>query len=436
MSPAAATTGIEALIGGYVRLFPGEVARDLEESTPGDAAAILAAQPPAQAAGVLRRLSGDQAASVLPRLPSRTARRLLEVLGPDRASTLLQRVDVDDRHKLLARLPASFVKEVEELARHAPDTAGALMDPRVASFPRDTAVRTVLGQLRRQRSRRIYDVFVVDPEGRVTGMVPLQELALAPADTPLDDLARPSVPRVSATASREEIVDTMAGGATPSLAVVDFDGRLLGVLRYGTLMAAAESEASADIQTMVGASREERALSPALFAVRKRLPWLQVNLGTAFLAASVVGLFEETIEQVTALAILLPVVAGQSGNSGAQALAVTMRGLFLREIRVRSWPRVLLKELLVGALNGLAVALVCAVAVYIWSRSPGLSLVIGVAMVIAMVVAGLAGAAIPTILQALGQDPAQSSSIILTTVTDVAGFFTFLGLARLFASML
>jgi magnesium transporter len=239
-----------------------------------------------------------------------------------------------------------------------------------------------------------------------------------------------------ATASREEIVETMAGGTTPSLAVVDFQGRLLGVLRYGTLMAAAESEASADIQTMVGASKEERALSPALFAVRKRLPWLQINLGTAFLAASVVGLFEETIEQVTALAILLPVVAGQSGNSGAQALAVTMRGLFLREIRVGSWPRVLLKELVVGALNGLAVALVCAVAVYLWSRSAGLSLVIGVAMVIAMVVAGLAGAAIPTILRALGQDPAQSSSIILTTVTDVAGFFTFLGLAQLFASML
>jgi magnesium transporter len=436
MSPAAAVTGIEALVGGYVRLFPGEVARELEDATPEDVASVLASQPPAQVAGVVRRLSGDQSALVLPRLPGRAARRLLEFLGPDRSSALLQRLELEEREKLLGLLPAPFVKELRELARHSPETAGALMDPRVAAFARDTPVKTVLGQLRRRRSRRIYDVFVVDAEGRVTGVVALQELALAPAEAPLGELARAGVPQVSATASREEIVDTMAGGATPSLAVVDFEGRLLGVLRYGTLMAAAESEASADIQTMVGASREERALSPALFAVRKRLPWLQINLGTAFLAASVVGLFEETIEQVTALAILLPVVAGQSGNSGAQALAVTMRGLFLREIRVRSWPRVLLKELLVGALNGLAVALVCAVAVYVWSRSPGLSLVIGVAMVIAMVVAGLAGAAIPTVLQALGQDPAQSSSIILTTVTDVAGFFTFLGLAQLFASML
>jgi magnesium transporter len=309
------------------------------------------------------------------------------------------------------------------------------MDPRVAGFPGDARVETVLERLR-GLARRVYDVFVVDPEGRVTGVVPLQELALAPLESRLEALARPSVPKVPATAGREEIVEAMAGGTTPSLAVVDFEGRLLGVLRYAALMAAAESEASADMQTMVGASREERALSPAFFAVRKRLPWLQINLGTAFLAASVVGLFEETIQQVTALAILLPVVAGQSGNSGAQALAVTMRGLFLREIRAGSWPRVLLKELAVGALNGLAVAVVCSAGVYFWSGSPGLSAVIGVAMVLAMIVAGIAGAAIPIILSAIGQDPAQSSSIILTTVTDVAGFFTFLGLAQLFASML
>jgi magnesium transporter len=332
-------------------------------------------------------------------------------------------------------LPSGLAQELSDLARHPADTAGALMDPRVGAFAGDTTVRTVLSRLRRMK-RRVYDVFVVDAEGRVTGIVPLQDLALAATDQSVGALARPAVPKVPATAGREEIVEAMAGGSTPTLAVVDFEDRLLGVLSHTALVAAAENEASADIQTMVGASKEERALSPALFAVRKRLPWLQINLATAFLAASVVGLFEETIEQVTALAILLPVVAGQSGNSGAQALAVTMRGLFLREIRVRNWPRVVLKELAVGALNGLAVALVCAAGVYVWSRSPGLSLVIGVAMVLAMIVAGIAGAAIPTILSAVGQDPAQSSSIILTTVTDVAGFFTFLGLARLFASML
>ena len=436
MRPGSVLPGLDSLVSGYLRLFPGEVARALEEAPPRDASAVLVPQPAAQAADVMRRLSPGQATRVLVLLPEPAARRILERLGPDRGAALLARLEPDDQERLLGLLPAGLVKELRDLAAYPPDTAGAFMDPRVSAFPGDTRVKTVLGRLRRQRKRRVYDVFVIDPEGQVTGVVPLQELALAPGDAALESLARAAVPKVAATAGREEIVEAMAGGATPSLGVVDFEGRLLGVLRYAALMAAAESEATADMQTMVGASKEERALSPALFAVRKRLPWLQVNLGTAFLAASVVGLFEATIERVTALAILLPVVAGQSGNSGAQALAVTMRGLFLREIRVRSWPRVLLKELAVGALNGVAVALVCAAGVYMWSRSPGLSLVIGVAMVIAMIAAGVAGAAIPTLLSALGQDPAQSSSIILTTVTDVAGFFTFLGLATLCAGLL
>ena len=187
---------------------------------------------------------------------------------------------------------------------------------------------------------------------------------------------------------------------------------------------------------MVGASKEERALSSVGFAVRKRMPWLQVNLLTAFLAASVVGVFEATIAQVTALAVLLPVVAGQSGNTGAQALAVTMRGLALREIRLRHWKVVSFKEATVALINGVSVALTTSLGVFIWSRSAGLALVIGTSMVISMVAAGLAGAAVPMVLTALKQDPAQSSSIILTTVTDVVGFFSFLGIATVMMARL
>jgi magnesium transporter len=170
--------------------------------------------------------------------------------------------------------------------------------------------------------------------------------------------------------------------------------------------------------------------------VRKRLPWLQINLVTAFLAAAVVGLFESTIAQYTALAVLLPVVAGQSGNTGAQALAVTMRGLALREIRARHWPRVVFKEASAGFWNGVAIAATTALGVWIWSGSPGLAGVIASAMVLSMMIAGICGAAIPIVLAAVGQDPAQSSSIVLTTVTDVTGFFSFLGIATLFAGFL
>jgi magnesium transporter len=232
-------------------------------------------------------------------------------------------------------------------------------------------------------------------------------------------------------APREDVAAIAESGQVTSIPVVDLGDRLLGVIHYGDLVTATQEAASADIQTMVGVSPDERALSRPSFAVRKRLPWLQINLATAFLAASVVGLFENTIAQFTALAVLLPVVAGQSGNTGAQALAVTMRGLALREIRIRHWARVGGKELVVGAVNGFAVAAVTALGVYLWSDSAGLAAVMGVSMVCSMIVAGLAGASVPMALTLLGQDPAAASSIILTTVTDVVGFLTFLGFATL-----
>jgi magnesium transporter len=177
-------------------------------------------------------------------------------------------------------------------------------------------------------------------------------------------------------------------------------------------------------------------LSKAAFAVRKRQPWLQINLVTAFLAAAVVGLFEDMIARFTALAVLLPVVAGQSGNTGAQALAVTMRALAIREITIRHWLRVLWKECQAGFLNGVGVCITTCLGVYVWSQSPGLTAVIGISMILSMIIAGVAGAAVPIVLVRVGQDPATASSIILTTVTDVMGFFSFLGTATLLSGFL
>jgi magnesium transporter len=237
-------------------------------------------------------------------------------------------------------------------------------------------------------------------------------------------------------APKEDVVQLLEERKLTSLPVVDLEERLLGIIRYDALVSAAEQTISQDLQTMFGAGKDERALSKASFAVRKRLLWLEINLATAFLAAAVVGLFEDTIAQITALAVFLPVVAGQSGNTGSQALAVTMRGLALREIRTRHWWQILRKEFVVGFLNGVAISLTTALVAYIWMGSLGLSIVIGTAMVFSMVIAGISGAVIPTILKAFGQDPAQSSSIILTTVTDVVGFMSFLGLAKMLATVL
>jgi magnesium transporter len=367
---------------------------------------------------------------------------VLAALGPDTFAPIAAAADparlapalarLDENERLLDRLPPRLAAELRELMAYPADSAGALMNRRVTTFRTGITAAAALERLRTTREREFDDLFLVDAESRLVGTVALEDLALAPPGRRLDELVRGAPAGVLGTAPVEEVLERLEG-LRESLPVLDIDGRLLGAIRGGDVLAAAQEEASADLQTMVGASRDERALSPASFAVRRRLPWLHVNLATAFLAAAVVGLFEETIARITALAVLLPVVAGQTGNGGAQALAVAMRGLALREERLSQWRRLLLKELAVGFTNGVAIAAVTAAGVYLWSRSGALAVVIGVAMVISMTVAGLAGASVPLVMKAVGQDPATASSIVLTTITDVVGFFSFLGLASLLA---
>jgi magnesium transporter len=427
---SAAAEGHRALAEALLEAHPLEAARLLESRSDAQAAARLQGEPAERVARVVERMTPDRAARVISELDEAMARRLLERLPPQRAAALLARQDEEEREAQLARVSAPLARELRELATFPPDTAGSLMDPRATSFRPETPVREVIRRLRKFRNRRIQDVFLVDEEGRLVGVVSLQDVVLSGPDQTLEGLSR-TPHSVQGIAPRDEIVEELERHRIRSLPVVDFEGRLIGVVRQEGLVAAAQQQATATALKMVGASQDERALSPPLFAVRKRLPWLQINLLTAFLAASVVGIFESTIASVTALAVLLPVVAGQSGNTGAQALAVTMRGLALREIRIRHWMRVTLKEILAGATNGVAVAITTAAAVWLWSGSPGLAAVICISMVISMTAAGLAGATIPMILTALRQDPAQASSIILTTVTDVVGFFSFLGIATL-----
>jgi magnesium transporter len=434
--PGEAKRGNRALSRVFVQRHPAEVAQAVEASPANEASEYLQTLPMASALDVLRRVNSYTATQVLTAMEPMFAARLLEALTPHRAAALLARLPSSEAEPIFDRLESMRREELRALATYPSDTAGAIMDPRVNAFRPDTPVRDVIRQLRSLRVKRIFDVFVVDEEEHLLGAVALQDVVLAEPRQALGALVQGVPPSVQATASRLAVVEELQKTRAASIAVVDYDGRLLGVLRQSELLTATQQEATAELVTMVGASQDERALSRPLFSVRKRLPWLQINLLTAFLAASVVGLFESTIARFTALAVLLPVVAGQSGNTGAQALAVTMRGLSLRQVRAQQWLRVVLKEVAVGAVNGVAVAATTSLAVYVWSRSLGLALVIGVSMVISMVMAGIAGAAIPMVLTALRQDPAQSSSIILTTATDVVGFFSFLGIATLLSSML
>jgi magnesium transporter len=207
---------------------------------------------------------------------------------------------------------------------------------------------------------------------------------------------------------------------------------MLGVVKAERLLHGVTREIGQDLQKMFGAGGDESAFSSLRYSLRKRLPWLSVNLGTAFLAAAVVALFEDTIARFTVLAVFLPVVAGQGGNAGAQSLAIVMRGLVMREIPRSRFLRLILKEGWLGLINGAVTGTLTAIVAWIWFGNPALGLIVALGMLVNLLAAGLAGAAIPISLKSLGLDPAQSSSIILTTVTDVVGFFAFLGFAVIF----
>jgi len=427
---------LSALNEAYFRHYPLEAVHAATGMGRVELSELLAAQPLPRTITIWERLPAERGAELLATLPANLVRQLLAKADSVRLAQALARLPEERREALLADTGALRARELKGLMRYPYDSAGALMDVNFPSLRDGMSVRETLLRLRRSKPRFMQQLYIGGEEDRLAGRVELQDLALADDRDPLGILARPIAAAVLPTASRDELVELFDRHKLADLPVVDLEGRLVGVIHYDTLVTVVREESSADLLTMVGASREERALSKVNFVVRKRLPWLQINLLTAFLAAAVVGMFEGTIAKFTALAVLLPVVAGQSGNTGAQALAVTMRALALHEISTSHWLRVARKEVSAALVNGIAVALTTALGVLVWSASPGLALIIAISMVLSMIAAGLAGVLIPIALASLGQDPAQSSSIILTTITDVTGFFSFLGIATALSALL
>lgn len=438
-------SALESLLQTFVELHPEEAARALE-TLPADEAARLLADVPARAAvRLLERLPPQTIGPLAGELDSQRIGTLVSEMSPRAASVLMQQLDDVKRYEVLTALPPRIAAPLRELAGHSADTAGGIMEPRVAALPIDLTVEEAIALIRRTPREALHYLYVTGRDGRLAGVLTMRDLLLGAPNELIEKYVRRDVFSVPATMDREEVVNIMSERGFLALPVVDFDGRLIGVVRHDDAMQAGQLEAFEDLQKIAGAGADERALSPVKVVVKSRLPWLLINLATAFLAAAVVGLFEDTIEQVAALAVLLPVVAGQGGNTGAQSLAVVIRGLALREIIYGTRRRVVVKEVAAGVINGVLVAIITSLTVLVWQlflqhsgapKAVGLSIVIGLAMIINMGAAALSGAVIPLLLKAVGYDPAQSSSIFLTTVTDVVGFASFLGFAVLFLPML
>ncbi len=406
--------------------------------------------PEERAMEVLEALNGHQLERLLPHLSPAfvsavatavTPERLAPVLGtggPEVCAAVLLSLPADRRQEFLETLPEELRESMRELLTFPEDSAGRVMKTDYSAFRDDLTVEEAVDRLRRPgpMRRTPSNVFVVNERRQLVGVIPMRDLLLADEDTLLRDIMTRDVISVSPFDDAATALRTLSGRGFTSLPVVDAQNHLLGVVRATQLLAGAQETATQNLQTLFGVGRDERAFSPVGFCLRKRLPWLHINLATAFLAASVVAVFEDVIARITVLAVYLPVVAGQGGNAGAQSLAVVMRGLVMREIPHNQVRRLLVKEGVIGLVNGLVVGLVTAAIAWLWNGNPYLGVVIGLAMIVNLTAAGLSGAAIPVVMKRMGLDPAQSSSIVLTTVTDVIGFFAFLGFAVLLQDQL
>jgi magnesium transporter len=425
-----------ALVKRFIDVDPQQAALALEGLPEAEAGALLGSLPVTSAAACLDHARPDFAAAVLQRLAPEATAPLFLRMEPDHAADVIRAHAEPARHSLLAALPPDFSRRVREMLTYPDGSAGRLMKSSVLSFHKDLTVREVISRLRAKGTKRTHSyAYVVGPEQKLLGVLNMRDLIMAAPDQALGAIMR-DVFSVPPFMDREELVHLSRERNYLYFPVADPHGRLLGAVRAKDILESSEAQATQDIQMMFGAGGEERALSPVHIKMRQRLPWLHVNLATAFLAASVVALFQDLIGRVAVLAVFLPIVAGQGGNAGIQSLAVVLRGLALREVRPRDAARLIGAETAAGLCNGLVIGLITAGVAWLWKGDPYLGLVVGLGMVVNMVAAAVAGAGLPIAMQRLGFDPAQSSGIFLTTVTDVVGFFAFLGFAALFEGFL
>ena len=430
------TDNLEQLLRNeYLIKFPKDAAHCLDSISTASTLEYVKAIPIENARTLFFNLNTETITALILKMDDDLFKELFIKVDTHLAARLFSRLDKGLTNEKLELLPDIVSREIRDFLNYNEGTAGYLMETDVTTFYMEDSVEDVLTRIRKTGNRRLLVIYVVDDENKLRGKVPVHLIAILNPNKRLKEIMD-MVPSINALASREEVLEAIEKGDLLQIPVTDINNHLLGIIRNDALMSASKEEITENLQAMFGAGREEHALSKVSLAVKKRLPWLQVNLATAFLASFVVGLFEDTIAQITILAIFLPVVAGQSGNTGSQALAVTIRGLALKEIRISQWFRVARKEIMVGFINGVAVAITTGTIVYFWADSLGIAIVIGISMVLSMLIAGFAGAIIPIGLKAIGQDPATSSSIILTTVTDICGFLSFLGLASALSSAL
>ena len=421
---------------------------------------LLQKQHPADLAQLLAELGEKDRLSVFSLLLERNCRLAMEALselGPETGATLLagrppeeivkltQELPSDDVAAIIDHLPEDLSAAVLELMQKKPGadvgelleypekTAGRIMNPKVFALSEDMTAAEAIAALQGSRDvEMVFYLYVIDARRHLVGVVSLRRLLLVPPDTPLKRIMTTDLSSVRVDVNQEEVARLVASYNLLAIPVVDEENKLVGVITVDDVIDVIKDEATEDVYRLAGLASDDRVFTSPRNSLKKRLPWLLVNLATAFIAASVVKIFEGTIGVVTSLAVFMPVVAGMGGNAATQTLAVIVRGIALGELTWSNTRKALLKEAAVGVGNGIACGVVGAGLVWLMQGNPFLGAILGMAMIINMFVAAIAGTLIPLALRALKVDPALASSVFITTLTDVFGFLSFLGLGALF----
>lgn len=412
--------------------------QSLESMSEKDAAVVLESLPPSLAVRIIKHLQISFAAALLKDSGDNFLQETLSLLDPHLAASILMHLSQDVRERMTKYITGDLKRQIREVLEYPEGSVGRIMTIDFLKFQKNVSVEEAIQEIRSLAKKRFPQsyAYVVDDNNCLLGVLNMRDLLLSSPDISLESIARKDVFSLHCFVDKQEAANELAKRKFFAAPVVDSENHILGIIKAERLILGIQEDMTKDIQKIFGAGGDERVNSTIFFSLKKRLPWLHVNLATAFLAASVVALFEGIIAKLTVLAVFLPVVAGQGGNAGAQSLAVVMRGIVMREIPKDKVFRLILKEAELGAINGAVIGAVTALIAWVWHGNPYLGLVIGLGMLLNLIFAGLSGSSIPIVMKRIGLDPAQSSNIILTTVTDVMGFIAFLGFAVLFQNYL
>lgn len=426
--------GDSARAAGFVsELHPRDLADVIELLSPEHRVALIQALGSAFDYEVLSEIDESVRDQLSEALPNELLAKAVTELDTDDAAYLIENLEEADREEILAQLPTGERAVLERQLEYPEESAGRLMQSDFVAVAPYWTIGQVIAHARESDDLpdEFHEIFVVDPAFRVLGSVDLSRLLRTKREVPISEIMETDLDVVLATADQEEVARQFERYNLLSAPVVDENNKLVGVITIDDIVEVIQDEADEDMRALGGVGDESLGGSVAETA-RSRVPWLMVNLLTAMLGSLVIKMFDATIEQMVALAVLMPVVASMGGNAGTQTMTVTVRALATNKLGAANAPRIISREALVGLINGFVMSTIMATVVFFWFGSGRLGAVIGAAMVVNLLAAALAGILIPLALDRLKLDPAPASGVFVTMVTDVVGFFAFLGLASIY----